>query len=202
MLPSFSCGPKIHPQTFQFLRRFSLKTLRPVLLALSVSLLAILTACGGGGGGNNTPIVSISGASSTIAPGGTFSLTATVTNDSGSAGVNWTLAGAGTLTNNTTTGVTYTAPALPVPVNPSVTITATSIADTSSNSSVTFLIQQPAVQVLQYINGQYAFEATGFDDATGPRSRLPARLLPTATATSRPVRSTSTTIRASRRFRA
>jgi hypothetical protein len=130
-------------------------------------LLAILTACGGGGGGNNTPIVSISGASSTIAPGGTFSLTATVTNDSGSAGVNWTLAGAGTLTNNTTTGVTYTAPALPVPVNPSVTITATSIADTSSNSSVTFLIQQPAVQVLQYINGQYAFEATGFDDANG-----------------------------------
>jgi hypothetical protein len=143
------------------------KTLRPLLLALSVSLLAILTACGGGGGGgNNTPIVSISGASSTIAPNGTFSLTATVTNDSGSAGVTWSLAGQGTLTNNTTTGVTYTAPAS-VPPSPSVTVTATSVADTNSSSSVTFLIAQPAEQVLQYINGQYAFEATGFDGANG-----------------------------------
>jgi hypothetical protein len=130
-------------------------------------LLAILTACGGGGGGNNTPIVSISGASSTIAPGASFNLTATVTNDSGSQGVTWTLAGAGTLTNNSSTGVTYTAPELPVPANPAVTVTATSVADTQSSSSVSFIIQQPAVQVPQDINGQYAFEASGFDYTNG-----------------------------------
>ena len=139
-----------------------MKTLRPMFLALSISLLAILTACGGGGGGNNTPVVSITGASSTIAPGGSFSLTAAVANDSGSDGVTWTLAGQGTLTNNTTTSVTYTAPSGAVPTNPAVTVTATSVADTASSATASFIIQQPAVQVPQYINGQYAFEAQRF----------------------------------------
>ncbi len=99
----------------------------------------ILVGCGGSG--RKTVSVSIGGASSTIAPNGTFSLTATVTNDSNGDGVTWTLNGGGGLSGTTTTSTIYTAPAT-VPSNPSVTITATSIADTSVSQSVTFTITQ------------------------------------------------------------
>jgi hypothetical protein len=163
--------PHFHQRSPAFIqkldRRSTVRLIRLLLSVLSVSLLAILVACGGGGGTPN-PVVSISGAPSTIAPNGTANLTATVTNDSTNSGVTWTLAGAGALSANTTTGVTYTAPAPPVPANPSVTITATSVADTGAASSVSFIIQQPAVQVPQYLDGQYAFVMSGFDSSGDP----------------------------------
>jgi hypothetical protein len=146
------------------------KLFRPALSFLSVALLAILAACGGGGGGSTIPVVTISGASGTIAPNGTFSLTAAVTGDSTNAGVNWTISpasGSGTLSNESTTAATYTAPSS-VPASPSVTITATSVANSQGSNSVTFLIQQPTVQVPQYLNGQYAFVMSGFDSSGNP----------------------------------
>jgi len=144
--------------------------IRPLLCVLAVSLLSILTACGGGGGGSTVPVVSISGQSSTIAPNGTFSLSASVSGDSTNSGVTWTISpasGSGTLSNSTTTSVTYTAPSA-VPANPNVTITATSIANSQGTQSVSFIIQQPAVQVPQYLDGQYAFVASGFDSSGNP----------------------------------
>ncbi len=151
-------------------RGATVKLIRPALSFLSVGLLAILTACGGGGGGSSTPVVTISGASGTIAPNGTFNLTASVTGDSTNSGVSWTISpasGSGTLSNESTIAATYTAPSS-VPASPSVTITATSIANSQGSNSVTFLIQQPTVQVPQYLNGQYAFVMSGFDSSGNP----------------------------------
>jgi hypothetical protein len=142
------------------------KQIRFALSSLFLVLLVFLTACGGGGG-SSTPYVTISGAPSTLAPGATATLGASVTNDSSNSGVTWSLAGSGSLSNNTPTSVTYTAPSS-VPAPPSVTITATSVADTTASNSVSFIIAQPAVQVPQYLNGQYAFVASGFDPSGNP----------------------------------
>jgi len=106
-------------------------------LVLSATLLLTLgvfalTGCGGSG----TPPVSaitISGpASDTIDPSNSASFTATVTGGPAMAGVSWSLAGCtasscGTLSNSTTTGVTYTAPAT-VATAFTVSLTATSVA--------------------------------------------------------------------------
>ncbi|MGC2719017.1 MAG: hypothetical protein WA209_05465, partial [Candidatus Acidiferrales bacterium] len=147
-----------------------MKFTRPALSLLAVGLLAVLAACGGGGGGSSIPVVSISGSSSTIAPSGTFNLIATVTGDSTNSGVSWTISpesGSGTLSNQSSTAATYTAPSS-VPANPSVRITATSVANSLGVGSATFIIQQPAVQVPQYLNGQYAFVMSGFDSSGNP----------------------------------
>ncbi len=146
-----------------------MKSIRPVLCTLAVSLLAVLTACGGGGGSNpNVPTVSISGQTSTVAPSGTMSLTATVVGDSTNAGVNWTVSGGGTLSAQTTTSVTYTAP--DSPVNAGVTVTATSVANSQGSAQVFFLVANPPSQVLNSLNGQYAFVMTGFDGTYAPLS--------------------------------
>jgi hypothetical protein len=145
------------------------KAIRPLLCLLAVSLLSILTACGGGGSGPNptVPVVSISGQSSTVAPSGAINLTATVSGDSTNSGVSWTVSGDGTLSNSTTTGVTYTAPST-VPSSPNVTITATSVANNQGASSVYFIVQQLPVQALQSFIGQYAFVMSGFDSSGNP----------------------------------
>jgi hypothetical protein len=146
------------------------KSIRPLLGTLAVSLLAILTACGGGGGGSNptVPSVSISGQTSTVAPNGTMNLTATVVGDSTNAGVNWTVSGGGSLSANTTTSVTYTAPDS-VP-STGITITATSVANSAGGAQVFFLVANPPSQVLNSFSGQYAFVMTGFDGAYAPLS--------------------------------
>jgi hypothetical protein len=160
----------LYPQTFEVFRGATVTAIRPLLCLLAVSLLSILTACGGGGGGSTVPVVQISGQSSTIAPNGSFSLSASVTGDSTNSGVTWTInpaSGSGALTNSTPTSVTYTAPGT-VPTNPNVTITATSIANSQGAQSVSFIIQQPAVQVPGDFKGQYAFVMSGFDSSGNP----------------------------------
>jgi hypothetical protein len=121
-------------------------TLRRVLskaLSFSTALaLAIpaLTGCGG----NSTPAVStitITGpASDTIDPGNSASFTATVTGGPATAGVSWSLTGCsvsacGTLSNSTTTGVTFTAPAT-VTTAFTVTLTAASTAQSTITQTV------------------------------------------------------------------
>ena len=76
-------------------------------------------------------------------------LTATVTNDSGNKGVSWSVSGTGctgsacgTLTNTTTSTATYVAPASVTGIQ-SVTVTATSIADTTKFASVTVSVSAP-----------------------------------------------------------
>ncbi len=110
-----------------------------VKFGLFLCIALVLTGCSGGG--RKSLSVAISGQSATIAPNGTFNLTATVANDSSNSGVTWSINGAGSLGGNTPTTVTYTAPDS-VPANPSVTITATSVANTAVSQSVTFTITQ------------------------------------------------------------
>lgn len=85
-------------------------------------LTLVIAACGGSnndsnngnnGGGDNTAstTVTVAVANSALSPGGTTTLTATVTGTGSASGVTWTLSGSGTLSGATATTVTYTAPA-------------------------------------------------------------------------------------------
>ena len=112
-----------------------------------VAGLAFLSACGGGG----TPVgisitVSVSANPTSVAPGGTSSITATVANDGSGKGVSWALSGIGTLSAQTTNSVTYTAPTN-VPSATSVMITATSVASPSVSGSVQIAVQTSAVTI-------------------------------------------------------
>jgi hypothetical protein len=81
----------------------------------------------------------------TLEQGGTLPLTATVTNDTASAGVTWSLVGAGSLTGNTTTAVTYNAPASVTSAS-TATVKATSVADSTKNATFTVnLVPPPAI---------------------------------------------------------
>jgi hypothetical protein len=117
--------------------------------ALGISVvIAILFVAGCASGKAKKPTVSV--AISPAGPvgleqGGTAALTAAVTNDTASAGVTWSLAGAGSLTGNTTTAVTYNAPAT-VTAASAATVTATSVADTSKTATFTVnLVPPPAI---------------------------------------------------------
>src|SRR6185312_9003484 len=90
--------------------------------------------------------VSLSPTTANVTVGANQKFQATVSNDPANNGVTWSLSGSGcsgatcgTLTNQTTTSVTYTAPAS-APSPATVTLTATSVADTSQTSSATVTI--------------------------------------------------------------
>jgi hypothetical protein len=91
--------------------------------------------------------VSISPTSASVNVSATNPFAATVTNDPANHGVTWALtqSGAacaslcGTLSGQTATSVTYTAPAS-VPAIPTVTLTATSVLDTSKKASATITV--------------------------------------------------------------
>ena len=115
-----------------------------------------LTACGGG---SKTPpppppviSVALSGTPPTsLVTATTTSLTATVTNDSSNGGVKWSVSCSASACGSfsaasTASGAatTYTAPTAP-PTNPAtVTITATSVTDTTKAASTTITITSPA----------------------------------------------------------
>ncbi len=96
------------------------------------------------------------------------SLTATVSNDTGTGGVNWSVTCGLTGTDvcgtfsasNTASGsaVTYTAPASPT----TVTITATAADSTSATAMATITIASPSLA-----DGNYVFSVSGFDGITG-----------------------------------
>ena len=70
----------------------------------------------------------------------TESITASVANDSTNAGVNWSIGSSvGSLSNQTTTSVTYVAPTA-LSANTTATVTATSVANTAVTASVTITI--------------------------------------------------------------
>ncbi len=75
--------------------------------------------------------------STNLLPGGQVILNAGVYNDSNNQGVTWALNGPGTLSQATTSQVTYTAPASGVTGAATATITATSIANTVYSSNIT-----------------------------------------------------------------
>ena len=75
----------------------------------------------------------------TINQGQTQAITASLTNDKNSQGVTWSLSGVGSLSNQTTTSVTYIAPTS-LAADTTVTITATSVADTSVTATLSITI--------------------------------------------------------------
>jgi hypothetical protein len=72
-------------------------------------------------------------------------LSAAVTNDKNAAGVTWSVSGGGTLSNTTTSGATYTAPAASSTAL-TVTVTATSVADATKTGTATITVPaKPAI---------------------------------------------------------
>ncbi len=97
---------------------------------------------------------------------GMQNFTATLQNDSQNKGVTWALSGAGcsavacgTLSNVTTTSVTYTAPANQ-PTPNTVTLTATSVADNTKISSTTITLTPPVSVSVAPTSASVAVSAT------------------------------------------
>lgn len=121
------------------------------------SLIAALLAVGvavsnfGCGGGNLPPAISLNAFSSaqTVDESRSATITATVVNDTGNKGVTWSVSGSGctgsacgTLSSQTGTSVTYTAPSA-VTANLSVMVAATSVADTTKSATASLTVVPP-----------------------------------------------------------
>jgi hypothetical protein len=116
-----------------------------VAVFLSGLIVLLTLAATGCGGGSSTPAIAVSVTSSSpngVDQGQTLSLTASVTNDSKSAGVQWSVSGGGTLSAQTTTSATFTAPAS-VTSAFTATVTATSITDPTKSASVQIKVSPP-----------------------------------------------------------
>jgi Protein of unknown function (DUF3443) len=99
---------------------------RSFVILILVGTVGFLAGCGGSGTPSGLAItIGLSPSSATVNASGVVNVVATVTNDSTNAGVTWSLSGVGTLSNQTVTSVTYTAPA---------TVTATSVATVVATS--------------------------------------------------------------------
>lgn len=166
---------------------------RPALATLLALLLSIIPFALSGCGASDIPTVgSITmavGSSSTVAPGGVLSLSATVGNDLKGLGVNWsasctpinsiavvtsatsTACGSFSPTHTASGAATnYTAPVV-VPTNGTVTVTATSVTDPSVSSSITLTISgQPLTVTIAptaanvEVGGSGSFTATVAND--------------------------------------
>jgi hypothetical protein len=130
------------------------------LIALIV-LVVLIAGCGGSGSSPNPPAVSVALSpqppSSTDA-GSTINLTAVVSNDSANAGVKWTVtcggAQCGSLSApSTASGVAtkFTAPAT-APKPATVTLTATSVTDSTQSASATMTISTPSAPITVTLN--------------------------------------------------
>jgi hypothetical protein len=115
---------------------------------IGISALAAILFVGGCNSSPKKPTVGVAISPAgpvTLEQGGTASLTAAVTNDTASAGVTWSLTGAGSLTGNTTTAVSYSAPAS-VTAASAATVKATSVADSSKTATFTVnLVPPPSI---------------------------------------------------------
>jgi dienelactone hydrolase len=137
--------------------------LRTCLSAAGIAFVALVVSAGCGGSSStpasSTPpspppavTVSVSPASATVQAGGTQAFTATVANDPADKGVNWTVSCSATpcgmvspTSTPSGTPTTYTAPSMPPASNLAVTLTATSISDTTKSNSA--IITVPAIGV-------------------------------------------------------
>jgi hypothetical protein len=148
-------------------------------LGCGLSIVIFLVGCGGGGKsggvggccgvpGINVEVVSPTGAAAIDGnPNQTLAITVKVTNDSSNAGVTWTVAPAvkngptGTLSAQTALSVTYTPPTgVTSPVQ--VTVTATSVTDTTRSAAIPIAVYPPLVAVTTSSDLATAFLNTNY----------------------------------------
>src|SRR5712692_1839199 len=119
--------------------------------------------------GPSSPAINIAGATNQIDQGKTVTLTASVTNDVNNGGVSWAItSGPGSLTGQTTAGVTYNAPSTVTSVT-MVVVTATSIADKTKTASFTITLE-PSPQITtttMTTSGTVGFSYSGTVSMTG-----------------------------------
>jgi hypothetical protein len=111
------------------------KRLIAALLLSGLSTLLTLSLAGCGSSSTPSIAIGLTSSSNGVDQAQTASITATVTNDSKSAGVQWSASGGGTLSGITTTSATYNAPAS-VTSAFTATITATSTTDSTKSASL------------------------------------------------------------------
>ena len=110
--------------------------MRNFLVLALVGTLGFLVGCSNSGTPTGVAIsISLSPATAAVGPNGVVNIVASVANDSSGKGVSWSLSGVGALSAQTTTSVTYTAPAT-VTSTSIATVVATSIAAPSVNASL------------------------------------------------------------------
>jgi hypothetical protein len=111
---------------------------RSYWVAPLVAVAMLLSGC------SPSPPISVSlspATSQAIDQGLPVKITATLTNDSSSKGVTWSLTGAGSFSTLTDTSVTYISSATPTLASAQqVTVTATSVADTTKSASLTITV--------------------------------------------------------------
>lgn len=160
----------------------NMKSLKTVLLLIGLAMIVALVACSSSNKNNNKTITitlttSPSPAPTSLAPGGTLQVTATVANDSANGGVTWSCTPAnscGSFSANSSasgTAVTYTAPTTP-PAS-AVIITATSVTDTSVTQSLPGITITAAISISLstfptslYVNDTAPITATVSNDSS------------------------------------
>jgi Putative Ig domain len=106
-------------------------------------------------------------ATQTLEQGNTVAVTATVANDGAAGGVTWSLTGAGALSNQTSTSVTYTAPASIASAS-TATVKATAANDTSKTASLTMdLVPPPSITGSSTPDGNVGVSYAGSVTETG-----------------------------------
>ena len=114
-----------------------------------VALFALAMAAAMGGCSSSSAPISVTlfpSSAQGIDQSQTVTIAATVTNDSTLKGVSWTLTGAGSLSSSTGPSVTYTSPTPNLTSAQQVTVTATSVADSTKSASLQITVN-PYLQI-------------------------------------------------------
>ena len=103
---------------------------------ISGGLIAGVAGCGG----SAAPIgVTVTSSSTTVDGTDSVKLTASVANDKNASGVSWSVTGGGSLSGQTSSAATYTAPTA-TSASQTITVTATSVADSTKTASTTLTV--------------------------------------------------------------
>src|SRR5580704_16613513 len=117
-----------------------------------LAMAAVMSGCG-----SSSPPISVSLSPSSlqaIDPSQTVAVMATVTNDTSSKGVSWTLTGLGSLSNSTGPSVTYISPTTNLTSAQQATVTATSAADQTKTASLQITVNPyPRIPFQTLANG-------------------------------------------------
>ena len=136
----------------------------------AVALVAVTDGC------SSSPPISVKlspSSTHTIDQGQTVGITATMTNDTSSKGVAWSLTGPGSLSNLTGLSVTYNSPTTNLTSGQQATVTATSRADQTKRASVQITVNPyPQIPFQTLANGSVGTPYNQTIALTGARLRF------------------------------